>query len=74
MPKLTLEFDMETERNAANIAVSSMDYALAWSELGEFIRGCFKYDTPPGMDHQTLDEIRHKMVELMEDNRLPEPE
>jgi hypothetical protein len=65
---------METERNQANIAVSSMDYALAWSELMGFVRACLKYNTPPSMDYETVDVIRHKMVELMEEYRLPQPE
>lgn len=74
MPKLTLTYDLDTERNAAEIAVKSLDCALAWVELRDYIRERIKYgNLAPGASH-ALEGVRDKMSEIEIDQSLPEVE
>lgn len=69
MPKLKLEYDLETERNAAEIAVKSLDYAIAWHELREWLRDKIRYQ-----NRNELIIVRETMAQIETERELPEVE
>lgn len=44
MAKMTLEFDLETERSDAHTALQANNYKDTIKSILEELRGCYKYD------------------------------
>jgi len=67
-------FTLPEEKNAFDIAVKSMDYAIAWGELKRWLRDELKYKELPEDEEHALIRFRAFLLETEADLELPQAE
>ena len=75
MPKIILEFDADTERDAAELAQKAGAYKSVLTDLDSWLRSCVKHDAPileacgsaTETDHKYAEVIRERIHRLCED-------
>jgi hypothetical protein len=69
-----LTFALPEERNAFEVAVKAMDFALAWNDLHEKIRQTLKYTEHSKEEGNALAMIQTWMSDIAQYRLLPEVE
>ena len=72
MPEATIKYDLALpEEEAAFMrAAKSLDMALALTGVFEILRKKLKYAEDPRDDYETLERLRDRLHELMEEHSL----
>ena len=66
-----LEFPLPEEQNRFDVACKSLDFALAWNQLREWVRTKRKYENEIAL---LTENIQNKMYEIETEFNLPELE
>jgi hypothetical protein len=69
-----LVFPLPEEQRAFEIAVKSMDLALAWFDLSQEIRKILKYTDCSDERNDALEEVQKMMYDIERERSLPEVE
>ena len=70
--KATLEFNLPEDQEQFNVAVKAMDWALLAWDIDQSLRKLLKYD-PEKTGEQTLEHIKEKLLDIMEERGLQFP-
>ena len=70
--KATLEFNLPKDQEEFNVAVKAMDWALLAWDIDQSLRTLLKYD-PEKTGEQTLEHIKEKLLDIMEERGLQFP-
>ena len=70
--KATLEFNLPKDQEEFNVAVKAMDWALLAWDIDQSLLKLLKYD-PEKTGEQTLEHIKEKLLDIMEERGLQFP-
>jgi len=70
--KATLEFNLPEDQEQFNVAVKAMDWALLAWDIDQSLRTLLKYDSEK-TGEQTLEHIKEKLFDIMEEKGLQFP-
>lgn len=65
-----LKFNLPEEQSEFNLAIKGVDYSSVLHEFDQYLRNKLKYEDLPDDKHDTYQEIRDKLYEIVNEYKI----